>query len=99
MQPQSEPLMTQRIFCQKQQCEADALNRAPVPGPLGERILKNIGQEAWSQWLGHQTMLINEYRLSLLDPKARAFLLQEMEAFLFGKGSSKPPAFQKPDAP
>ena len=34
-------------------------------------------------WVGHQTMLINEYRLTPVDPKARAFLEEEMEKFLF----------------
>ena len=38
-------------------------------------------------------MLINEYRLSLIDPKAREFLVQEMQKFLFESGSEKPPGF------
>jgi len=46
-------------------------------------------------WVNHQTMLINEYRLSMIDPKSRAYLLQEMENFLFGDGSSTPPGFVK----
>lgn len=85
--------MSKTIYCQKLQKEAAALERAPVPGELGQRILNNISAEAWQQWLGHQTMLINEYRLNLLDPKARSFLLQEMEKHLFGEGSEKPEGF------
>lgn len=75
--------MTEMVFCQKLNKEAQALPRAPYPGELGQRILENISQEAWSLWLGHQTMLINEYRLSLIDPKSREFLEKEMIKFLF----------------
>lgn len=82
--------MTHKVFCKKLQTEMDGLARPPYPGPLGEKIYQNISKQAWQQWLAHQTMLINEYRLSLLEPKAREFLMNEMESFLFGEGSSKP---------
>ncbi len=75
--------MTEMIFCQKLNKESQALPRAPYPGELGQRILENISQEAWNQWLGQQTILINEYRLSLIDPKSREFLEKEMIKFLF----------------
>ena len=38
-------------------------------------------------------MLINEYRLTPIDPKARKFLETEMEKFFFGTGSDKPQEF------
>jgi len=38
-------------------------------------------------------MLINEYRLTPIEPKAREFLEQEMEKFFFGGGSEQPPDF------
>ena len=44
--------------------------------------------------LDHQTVLINEYRLNMMDPKARDFLKTEMEKFLFGDGSEKPGCFE-----
>ena len=81
------------IYCQKLKKEALPLEKAPFPGPLGERILLNISQEAWNGWITHQTMLINEYRLNLMEPKARAFLKEEMEKFLFGDGSDKPSGY------
>ena len=68
----------------------------PWPGPLGKRVFENIGREAWQQWLAHQTMLINENRLSPLDPKHRAFLEAEMEKFLFGDGAEKPAGYVPP---
>jgi len=75
--------------------EAEGLARPPYPGELGKRVYENVSKEAWQKWLGHQTMLINEYRLSPIEPKARQFLEQEMEKFLFGDGSEKPPDYRE----
>lgn len=86
--------MSKTVFCQKLQKDLPALPQPPYPGELGERIQASISQEAWQQWLGQQTMLINEYRLNLLDPEARQFLQTEMEKFLFGEGSEPPPGYQ-----
>jgi Fe-S cluster biosynthesis and repair protein YggX len=86
--------MSRTVFCTYLQREAEGLTRVPYPGELGKRIYENISQEAWQQWLGHQTMLINEYRLTPIEPKARQFLVEEMEKFLFGAGSQKPEEFQ-----
>lgn len=80
--------MTRTVFCQKQQCETEGLERAPWPGELGQRIYAHIGKPAWQAWLQHQTMLINENRLSPLDPATRTFLAAEMERFLFGDGAA-----------
>lgn len=74
----------------------EGLERQPYPGELGKKIFEQISTEAWQMWLIHQTMLINEYRLSMLDPKAREFLAQEMEKFLFGTGSEKPSGYIEP---
>jgi Fe-S cluster biosynthesis and repair protein YggX len=85
--------VTRRVFCQRQQAEADGLAFVPWPGPLGRRVYENIGQPAWAEWLAHQTLLINENRLSPLDPKHRAFLEGEMEKFLFGGGTERPAGY------
>ncbi|GGI80508.1 oxidative damage protection protein [Legionella impletisoli] len=85
--------MANLIFCMKLNREAEQMDTQPFPGPLGERIYNHISQQAWSMWLDHQTMLINEYRLSMVDPQARAFLREEMEKFFFGEGSEKPSGF------
>ena len=53
-------------------------------------------KEAWGRWLAHQTMLINEYRLTPIEPKARKFLETEMEKFFFGAGSEAPQGYQPP---
>ncbi|MCE3043377.1 MULTISPECIES: oxidative damage protection protein [Legionella] len=85
--------MTYQVFCLKLKNEAEGLEKQPFPGALGEKIRNNISKQAWNMWLSHQTMLINEYRLSLIDPKAREFLTQEMEKFLFGEGSERPAGY------
>lgn len=89
--------MTRTVFCTLLQREAEGLDRIPYPGELGRRIYDNISKDAWQQWLRHQTMLMNEYRLSPIEPKARQFLVAEMEKFLFGGGSRKPEGYVSPD--
>lgn len=88
--------MTRIIHCSKLNKEAEGFEQPPYPGELGKKIVDHISKEAWQLWLAQQTMLINEYRLSMLDPKARAFLAQEMEKFLFGSGSEKPSGYIPP---
>ncbi len=89
--------MSRTVNCVKLKKEADGLDRAPYPGELGKRIFDNVSKEAWQQWLGHQTMLINEYRLSPMDPKARTFLEEQMEKFFFEEGESELPPDYKPE--
>ena len=83
-----------RIHCQKLQKDAEGLETPPLGGELGQKIFNEISKEAWSAWLSHQTMLINEYRLSLIDPQAKQFLKDEMTKFLFEDGSHKPEGYQ-----
>jgi Fe-S cluster biosynthesis and repair protein YggX len=88
--------MGKLIHCVKLDKEAEGLDRAPLPGEIGQRILNNISKEAWQQWMQHQTILINENRLSLIDPQAQKFLQTEMEKFLFGEGSEMPEGYTPP---
>ena len=90
--------MSRMVFCVKQQRETEGLGFVPWPGALGKRVFEQICKAAWQEWLAHQTMLINENRLSPLDPKHRAFLETEMEKFLFGAGADKPAGFVPPEA-
>ncbi|MEA3405840.1 MAG: oxidative damage protection protein [Pseudomonadota bacterium] len=75
--------MSRMVNCLKMGEEMEGLDFAPFPGELGQKVYDNISKEAWKQWLAQQTILINEYRLSSLDPKARSFLQEEMQKFLF----------------
>lgn len=83
--------MAHTVYCVKLQEEADRLDFPPYPGELGKKIYESVSKEGWQLWLGQQTMLINEYRLSLADPKSQQFLKEELDKFFFGDGS-KPPA-------
>ena len=90
--------MSRMVQCALLKQELPGLERAPYPGALGQRVFDQISQQAWQQWLRHQTMLINEYRLSVIEPKSRKFLEAEMEKFFFGGGeSAKPEGFTPPD--
>ena len=88
--------MARMVQCVKLGKEAEGLERAPYPGDLGQKIFDNVSKEAWQMWLKHQTILINENRLSPIDPKHRQFLEQEMEKFFFGAGSDLPGAYVPP---
>jgi Fe-S cluster biosynthesis and repair protein YggX len=88
--------VSRMVHCPILKREAPGLDRLPYPGELGKRIFESVSKEAWAQWLKHQTMLINEYRLTPIEPKARKFLEGEMEKFFFGTGSQAPEGFQPP---
>lgn len=88
--------MTRMVQCVKLNKEAEGLEYMPYPGELGQKIYENVSKEGWQQWVNHQTMLMNEYRLTPVDPKARKFLEEEMEKFFFGEGSDKPKEFVDP---
>ncbi|MEM7278502.1 MAG: oxidative damage protection protein [Pseudomonadota bacterium] len=85
--------MSRTVNCVMLKVEAEGMDRAPYPGELGKRIYENVSKQAWSSWLSHQTMLINENRLTPFEPEARKFLEGEMEKFFFGEGSAKPQGY------
>lgn len=89
--------MAETVQCVKLGREAEGLDRPPYPGELGQRIFDNVSKEAWQMWLQHQTMLINEMRLTPVDPNARQFLEREMEKFFFGEGSQRPEGYVPPE--
>lgn len=88
--------MSRLIHCTKLNKQAEGLANPPIGGDLGQKIYETISQEAWNLWLARQTMLINEYRLSMIDPKARAMLLTEMKKFLFEDGGEVPAGYVPP---
>lgn len=85
--------MSRTLFCCKLNQESEGLEKPPFPGILGEKIYNEVSKRAWSMWLSHQTMLINEYRLNLIDAKSREFLKEEMNKYFFGEGSEKPSGY------
>ena len=89
--------MARMVQCVLLKREAEGLERPPYPGDLGRRVYEQVSREAWAQWLRHQTLLINEYRLTPIEPKARKFLEGEMEKFFFGTGSQAPEGYKPPE--
>ncbi len=89
--------MSRNVNCVKLGREAQGLDFAPWPGDLGRRIFDNVSKEAWTEWLSHQTMLINENRLNPLDKSTRTFLAAEMEKYFFGEGAEKPAGYIAPE--
>ncbi len=85
--------MARMVNCVKLGKEAEGLDRPTYPGELGKRVYLNVSKEAWSAWMRHQTMLINEHRLTPVDPQSRKFLEEEMEKYFFGEGSNLPGDF------
>ena len=90
--------MTRKVQCIALGKEADGLPFQPYPGELGKRIFENVSQQAWQKWLAHQTMLINEMRLSPVNREHRKFLEREREKYFFGEGSEKPEGFVAPES-
>ncbi len=85
--------MSRTVHCCKLKQDAEGMVKPPFPGALGERIYNEVSKQAWTMWLSHQTMLINEYRLNLMEAKARDFLKEEMQKYFFGDGSEKPSGY------
>jgi Fe-S cluster biosynthesis and repair protein YggX len=90
--------MPRTVHCVVLGRPAEGLDYAPYPGELGKRIYQQVSKEGWQRWVAHQTMLINEYRLTPIEPKARQFLVAEMEKFLFGGGAARPEGYVDPKA-
>jgi Fe-S cluster biosynthesis and repair protein YggX len=76
--------------------EAEGLDYPPAPGELGQKLYASVSKEAWQQWVGRQTMLINEYRLNLSDERAQKLLMEKMEEFFYGGGVEPPPDYVPP---
>ena len=81
--------MARMVNCVKLGREAEGLDLPPIPGELGKRVFENVSKEAWQQWVRHQTMLINEDRLNLMDARARKYLAEQMERYFFGGGADQ----------
>jgi len=88
--------MTRTVTCRKYQREMEGLEQPPFPGARGQRIFETVSRQAWQDWLAHQTMLVNERRLNLMDRTTRAFLEQEMEKFMSNEEVAKAEGYVAP---
>ena len=90
--------MARTINCVKLKREAEGLDFPPYPGELGARIWREVSKDAWEEWKQVQTRLVNENRLNLADARARKYLKEQMEKFLFEDGSVEAQGFVPPSA-
>lgn len=88
--------MTRTVYCKKLKQQAEGLDFPPLPGAKGKELFETVSKAAWQQWQKHQTMLINERRLNMLDPKAREFLTQEMDKFFAGEDFAQAEGYVPP---
>lgn len=85
------------VFCRRYQQELEGLDRPPMPGPKGQDIFENISKKAWQDWMAHQTLLINEKRLNLMDMTSRTYLSQQMEKFFSGEDVDQAEGYVPPE--
>ena len=77
--------MSRTVLCRKYQQELPGLTSAPFPGPTGQDIFEHVSLKAWEEWTEHQTRLINEKHLNMMDMEARKYLTQQRDKFLSGE--------------
>ena len=85
--------MTRMVDCVKLGIKAEGLDAPPFPGAKGQQIFDSVSKQAWQDWLKMQTMLINEHRLASFDPKAKKFLEEERQKFLFSNSFTMPDGY------
>lgn len=90
--------MTRTVFCRKYQQELEGLDEPPFPGPAGEDIYEHVSKKAWQEWLAHQTMLINEKQLNVMDPEAKKYLDQQRDLFLNNETHDQAEGYVPPDS-
>jgi Fe-S cluster biosynthesis and repair protein YggX len=62
-------------------------HRIGFSGPDKDRVLEGICSACWQEWEGMEVKVINEYRLSFLDPEHRAMLKKATLDFLFSRSN------------
>jgi len=77
--------MARMVHCRKLKQELPGLDMPPFPGPKGQEIFDNISKQAWAEWMTHQTTLINEMRLNMMDLTARTYLSEQREKYFAGE--------------
>ena len=89
--------MARTVFCRKLKQELPGLDMPPFPGPKGEEIFNNVSKQAWAEWMAHQTTLINEMRLNMMDLTARTYLAEQREKFFDGKEVDQAEGYVPPE--
>jgi Fe-S cluster biosynthesis and repair protein YggX len=90
--------MAHKVFCSRYKQEMEGLDEAPFDSDFGHRIYNNVSRKAWGEWVEHQKMLLNEYRLQPWTPQAQEFLVEQMNDFFYGTGGELPKEYVAPTA-
>ncbi len=89
--------MSRIVHCVKLQKDLPGLDRPPIPGELGKRVFNEVSKEAWKLFEDHFKMVMNEYRLNLMDPRTDEIFRDQIEMFLFsGKSAQRPEGYVDP---
>lgn len=96
--PAGTPVPEGSVRCAKLGKVLPRMKAPPFPGALGQRIFEQVSQMGWELWDPQAVILMNHYGLSLADPEARRFLMQQMEQFFFGEGAQLPGDWTPPAA-
>lgn len=77
--------MSRTVICRKYNKKLPGLSAPPLPGKKGLDLFDNISAQAWKEWIEHQTRLINEKHLNMMDMTHRTYLSEQMGKFLSGE--------------
>ena len=88
--------MPRTVFCRKYQRDLEGLDHPPMPGPMGQDLFEHVSKQAWQDWLAHQTTLINEKHLNMMDMTARTYLKEQMQKFFSGEEVDKADGYVPP---
>jgi len=89
--------MARTVLCRKYKQQLPGLDMPPFPGPKGEEIFNTVSKQAWGEWMAHQTTLINEMRLNMMDLTARNYLAEQREKFLDGEEVDQAEGYVPPE--
>ena len=89
--------MTRTVFCTKYKADMEAMDRPPYPGAKGQKIFETLSKQAWADWLTHQTMLINEKQLNMMDKDSRKYLNSQRDLFLAGEETDRAEGYVSPE--
>jgi len=74
--------MPDEVFCIVHQKNGPAITtNVPFRGELKEKVLANVCQDAWNEWLTEQVKIINELALNLGDSRSHDIIEQRAKEF------------------
>lgn len=88
--------MARMVHCIKLNQELEGLDKAPIPGELGKRVYEQVSKQGWKMFEEHFKMVMNEYRLNLMDPRTDEIFKQQVQQFLFSGMTARPEGFVEP---